>query len=501
MQDIVLIGGGGHAKSVIDIIECENKFNIIGIIDTAENIGKNVLGYKIIGTDENLKEIFQNCKNAHISIGQIKTNEPRKRIFEILKNIGFNLPVIISPFAYVSKHATIGEGSIIMHNALINSGAVVGKNCIINTKALIEHDAKIGNHCHISTASVINGGVIIADDTFFGSNATSKEYINIGENCVVGGGCSDNVKFSQKFESKKRVKIGYFADGIWSHNAFEKIINDKDIEICFICVRFNATDKTLQNLAIKHKIDCFSHKNINSNEFINLIKKYSCDLFVSMSFDQIFKEEIINLVPYKIINCHAGKLPFYRGRNILNWALINDEKEFGITVHYVDSSIDTGDIILQRTYEITDNDTYKTLLEKAYIECAKILYDAINLFKFGIVKGKKQGENGFYCTQRKLGDEILDFNQTSREIFNFVRAICTPGPMARAYINGKEMKINRVEMIQNATNYRCVNGAILKKEKEGFLVKTQDNFVKIAEYEFNGEFRVGDRFENKGFLK
>lgn len=220
-----------------------------------------------------------------------------------------------------------------------------------------------------------------------------------------------------------------------------------------------------------------------------------------MSFDQIFKEKIINLTPYKIINCHAGKLPFYRGRNILNWVLINDEKDFGITVHYVDSGIDTGDIILQKTYEITDNDTYKTLLEKAYVGCAEILYDAINLFKFGIVKGRKQDEKGFYCTQRKLGDEILDFNQTSREIFNFVRAICIPGPMARAYINGEEMKINRVEMIPNTINYKCINGAILKKEKDGFLVKTQDNFVKITEYEFNGKFNVGDRFENKGFLK
>lgn len=207
MQDIILIGGGGHAKSVIDVIESESKFNIIGIIDKPENIGKNVLGYKIIGTDENLSKIFKYCKNAHISIGQIKTNEPRKRIFEILKNIGFNLPVIISPFAYVSKHAQIGEGSIIMHNALINSGASVGKNCIINTKALIEHDAKIGNHCHISTASVINGGVNIKDDVFFGSNATSKEYIKIGENCVVGGGIAIMSNLAKNLKVKGELKL------------------------------------------------------------------------------------------------------------------------------------------------------------------------------------------------------------------------------------------------------------------------------------------------------
>jgi methionyl-tRNA formyltransferase len=98
-----------------------------------------------------------------------------------------------------------------------------------------------------------------------------------------------------------------------------------------------------------------------------------------MSFNQIFREEIMNMPPLKTINCHAGQLPFYRGRNILNWALINDEKCFGITVHYVDSGIDTGDIILQRTYPINDADNYKSLLEVAYTECANILYDAIKI--------------------------------------------------------------------------------------------------------------------------
>ena len=177
------------------------------------------------------------------------------------------------------------------------------------------------------------------------------------------------------------------------------------------------------NFAKKYNIDYLKYENINSKNFIERIKTYFCDLFVSMSFNQIFKDEIINLTPLRIINCHAGKLPFYRGRNILNWVLINDEKEFGITVHYVDEGIDTGDIILQRSYQILDKDNYKTLLERAYKGCADTLYDAIIMFKEGYVKAKKQIEihpTGFYCSQRKIGDEILNWNQTSREIFNFM---------------------------------------------------------------------------------
>lgn len=299
---------------------------------------------------------------------------------------------------------------------------------------------------------------------------------------------------------KNKLKIGYFADGPWSHVAFQKIINDPNIEIKFICPRFDTQDPILKRYAVQNSIDFIPHKNINSSEFISIVKEYSCDLFVSMSFNQIFKTEIINLPKYKTINCHAGALPFYRGRNILNWALINDEKSFGITVHYIDEGIDTGDIILQRIYPITDEDSYATLLDKAYVECAAILYDGIQLFISGSVQPKKQIEidpTGFYCSQRKVGDEILNWNQTSRRIFNFVRSISSPGPIARAYINGKEMKINKVAFISEAKEYICIIGSILAKDETGFLVKTKDTFIKVIEFEYAGKFRVGDRFEIK----
>jgi sugar O-acyltransferase (sialic acid O-acetyltransferase NeuD family) len=178
-EKIVLIGGGGHCHSVIDVLEQQNRYEIIGIIDKKELLGESVLGYKIIGTDNDLEDIFQICKNAIITVGQIKTNEIRVKLFEKLKTIGFNFPTIISPLAYVSKHSCVSEGTIIMHHALINSNVTIGKNCIVNSKALIEHDSIIGDNCHISTASVVNGGVIIKNGTFYGSNATSKENVSL----------------------------------------------------------------------------------------------------------------------------------------------------------------------------------------------------------------------------------------------------------------------------------------------------------------------------------
>lgn len=219
------------------------------------------------------------------------------------------------------------------------------------------------------------------------------------------------------------MRIGYFGDGPWAHKAFDRIVNDHSIEIAFVMVRFDKQDTVLMQLARENNIALELCQNINSHEFIERVKEYQVDLFVSMSFNQIFKREIIDLPKYKTINCHAGKLPFYRGRNILNWALINDEKEFGITVHYMDEGIDTGDIILQETYPITDDDNYGTLLARAYDGCADVLYRAIKMIQSDEVKRIKQSDIdpvGMYCGMRMPGDEIINWDQTSRELFNFI---------------------------------------------------------------------------------
>ena len=186
--EILLIGGGGHCKSVIDVIEQENKFKIAGIVDVKEKIGKRVLGYKIIASDEDLELLSREFKYAFISLGQIGSCEKRKKLLKKCKDLGFNFPKIISPYAYVSKHSIIGKGTIIMHGAIINAGAKIGNNCIINSKALIEHDAEIEDNCHISTGAIINGGVKVEECSFIGSNATTKQYITIPKNSFIKAG-------------------------------------------------------------------------------------------------------------------------------------------------------------------------------------------------------------------------------------------------------------------------------------------------------------------------
>jgi len=188
MDGIILIGGGGHCRSVIDVIEQENKFQIAGVVDRQELLGTEVLGYKVIGSDNDLKELAGRYKYALITVGQIKSPDLRISLFALAKKAGFILPAIVSPRAYVSQHATLGEGTVIMHDALVNANAKIGRNCIINSKALIEHDSVIKDNCHVSTGAIINGGVEVEDNCFIGSNAVTSQSIRVGLGSFIKAG-------------------------------------------------------------------------------------------------------------------------------------------------------------------------------------------------------------------------------------------------------------------------------------------------------------------------
>jgi sugar O-acyltransferase (sialic acid O-acetyltransferase NeuD family) len=188
MNDILLIGGGGHCKSVIDVIEQEGRFNIVGIVEKPDFLETDVLGYQIIGNDSDLGDLAKKYEYALITVGQIKSPSLRIKLFDLATKAGFTLPNIISPNAYVSKHSSIGKGVVVMHNAIVNTNASIGDNCIINSKALIEHDCLISKNCHISTNVTINGGVTVESGCFIGSGAITRELITISEDSFIKAG-------------------------------------------------------------------------------------------------------------------------------------------------------------------------------------------------------------------------------------------------------------------------------------------------------------------------
>lgn len=186
VEPIILIGAGGHCRSCIEVIESQNRYQIVGVVGSASEQNTSICGYAVIGADDDLPMLVKLYPRALVAVGQIKSAAQRQRIFRELRKMKFETPTIFASSAIVSRHSNVGDGTIVMHRAILNAGATVGENCIINSCALIEHDAAIGDHCHISTGVIINGGARIGSGSFVGSGTVVLEGVCVGENSLVG---------------------------------------------------------------------------------------------------------------------------------------------------------------------------------------------------------------------------------------------------------------------------------------------------------------------------
>ena len=187
-KKIILVGGGGHCVSCIEVIESTGKYEIYGILDVSEKVGKKVLDHSVIGTDSDIDRYARENFCFIVTAGHIKTSETREKLYSLIKKANGVIETIIADSAIVSKYSLIGEGSIIMHKAFVNAGARIGINCIVNSDALIEHEVQIGDHTHISTMATINGDCAIGQKTFIGSNSVVNQGVKITENVIVGSG-------------------------------------------------------------------------------------------------------------------------------------------------------------------------------------------------------------------------------------------------------------------------------------------------------------------------
>ena len=200
-KNLILVGGGGHCKSVIDVAESAG-YNILGILDMPEDVGKPVLNYKVIGTDDDIHRYVDKAEFV-ITVGFIKNPATRIKLYNKVKEAGGKLATVIASTAHISKYSTIGEGTVVMHQAFINAGAHIGANCIINTFCNIEHDAQIGDQCHISTGTMVNGDCKVGERVFVGSQSVLANGITIGDDIIVGA-----ASFVRKSISAKGIYSG-----------------------------------------------------------------------------------------------------------------------------------------------------------------------------------------------------------------------------------------------------------------------------------------------------
>lgn len=189
MENIVLIGFGGHAKGIVDTIEKQGKYHIVGFIDKNCD-DKCYKEYQIIGNDDNIENIFleNRVKNAFISIGYMGNSDVREKLYEKLKRIGYHLPAIIDQTAAVAEDAHIEEGTFVGKNAVVNADARIGKMCIINDGAIIEHDCRVGDFTHVAVGAVVCGMSRIGKQSFVGANATVIQCVNVGNCVTIGAG-------------------------------------------------------------------------------------------------------------------------------------------------------------------------------------------------------------------------------------------------------------------------------------------------------------------------
>lgn len=206
---ILLVGGGGHARACIDVIESTGRYTIGGSVNAVFVTGETVLGYPVLGDDDALTTLRATHDAALIAIGHVGDTSGRRRMVTVLEQLGFELPTIISPRAHVSRHARVGRGTIVMHDAVLGPNVTVAAHCIVNTRALLEHDVIVGDHCHVATGAILNGGVRIGADVFVGSGAVIRPGVQVHEGAFItmGAGVARDVAAHARVPAKPVLQV------------------------------------------------------------------------------------------------------------------------------------------------------------------------------------------------------------------------------------------------------------------------------------------------------
>jgi len=189
LNSIILIGGGGHARVLIDLITESGSYQIAGILDPELEAGMRVKGFPVLGSDAALPKLRdQGIPNVAIAVGSVKSNLLRKSLFDQSQKSGFKIPALVHPRAIVSAAVTLSEGVQIMAGAIIQTDTRIGEGTVINTGAQVDHDCHIGNQVFVSPGVVLSGGVTVGDNSFLGAGAVVIQGVKIGEHAVIAAG-------------------------------------------------------------------------------------------------------------------------------------------------------------------------------------------------------------------------------------------------------------------------------------------------------------------------
>jgi methionyl-tRNA formyltransferase len=276
------------------------------------------------------------------------------------------------------------------------------------------------------------------------------------------------------------MRIVMFGDGAWATGSLLRL-RAAGHEVAAVVLRARPSEPTLEATARSLGLPTFQPARVNAPDCIASVRELAADVHLSIAYNQIFGPILRATAPW-FLNVHAGKLPQYRGRNIINWALINGERELGVTVHFVDEGIDTGDILLQRILPIAWTSTYGELLDRVVREVPDLVVESLELIANGHAQLRPQGLGGTYFGGRRDGDEWIDWGRPSFEIYNLIRGISRPGPGARTLRGDERVVIWRARYELDWPRYRATPGEVVGREPgAGVVIKTGDSTLLVQE--------------------
>ena len=241
----------------------------------------------------------------------------------------------------------------------------------------------------------------------------------------------------------------------------------------------------VKEFAIEHGIEVFQPEKIRE-DYKPILDK-NPDLIITCAYGQIIPKEILDFPKYKCINIHASLLPKYRGGAPIHHSIINGDEYTGVTIMYMDTKMDSGDILYQEKIKIEDTDNVGTMFSKLSELGSKMIIESLPKIIDGSIKPVKQNEEEVtYAYNISKEDEILDFNNTSRNIFNKIRGL-NPFPVSYSILDGKRVKIYSSRI--GTSNKNGEMGSIINIYDDGIGVKTKDGEIIITELQFEGKKR------------
>ena len=246
------------------------------------------------------------------------------------------------------------------------------------------------------------------------------------------------------------------------------------------------TSSPVKLIALEKGIEVYQPLKVRDEEFIETIRSYKPDVIVVVAFGQIIPQSILVMPKYGCVNIHGSLLPKYRGAAPIQWAVLDGEKETGITTILMDKGIDTGDMLLKKTIQIAEDETSGSLFDKLMALGAETILETLEGLEEGRLTPIKQGESPTdYAKMLTKAMGEIDFNKSAKELDCFVRGM-DPWPSAYTSLGGKTLKIWKVKPVKGSGK----PGSVIEVRKDSFIIACGEDSLEVFEVQLEGKKRM-----------